>query len=84
MLQYEKIDISEGIDFDKSNKLVECMICHYSYFKDIGFKCQPYVCNEYHDFSIIVQKLDEFVIFFKKGDYRCYIIGMSKKHAIIL
>ena len=43
MLQYEKIDISEGIDFDKSNKLVECMTCHYLYFKDIGFKCQPYV-----------------------------------------
>ena len=29
MLQYERIDISEGIDFDKSNKSVECMICHY-------------------------------------------------------
>ena len=29
MLQYERIDISEGIDFDKANKLVECMICHY-------------------------------------------------------
>ena len=29
MLQYERIDISEGIDFDKSNKSVECMVCHY-------------------------------------------------------
>ena len=28
MLQYERIDISEGIDFDKTNKSVECMICH--------------------------------------------------------
>ena len=26
MLQYERIDISEGIDFDKSNKSKECMI----------------------------------------------------------
>ena len=26
MLQYERIDISEGIDFDKTNKSVECMI----------------------------------------------------------
>ena len=26
MLQYEKIDISEGIDFNKSNKSKECMI----------------------------------------------------------
>ena len=44
MLQYEKIDIYEGIDFDKS---IECMICHYWYFKDIGFKCQPYVLNKF-------------------------------------
>ena len=34
MLQYERIDISEGIDFDKSNKSVECMICNNWYFKD--------------------------------------------------
>ena len=29
MLQYERIDISEGIDFDKTNKSVEYMICPY-------------------------------------------------------
>ena len=38
MLQYERIYISEGLDFNKLNKLVECMICHYWYFKDTGFK----------------------------------------------
>ena len=50
MLEYERIDISEGIDFDKTNKSVECMICHYCYFKAIGIKYQLYVCNGYHDF----------------------------------
>ena len=29
MLQYERIDVSEGIDINKSNKLKECIICHY-------------------------------------------------------
>ena len=29
MLLYEKIDISEGINFDKTDKSKECMICHY-------------------------------------------------------
>ena len=29
MLQYERTDISEGIDFDKTNKSTECIICHY-------------------------------------------------------
>ena len=85
MLQYERIDISEGIDFDKTNKSVECMICDYWYLKDIGFKSQPYVCNACHDFSMIVQKLDDFVILRVKGvDHRCCVVNMSKKDAISL
>ena len=85
MLQYEKVDISEGIDFDKTNKPVECMICHYCYFKDIGFKYQPYVCNGCHDFSMIVQNLDEFLTLnIKSVDYRCSVVNMSKKDAISL
>ena len=85
MLQYERIDISEGIDFDKSNKAVECMICHDRHFKDIGFKHQPYVCNGCHDFSLIVQNLDDFVILkIKKVDYRCYLVGINKNDPISL
>ena len=85
MLQYERIDNSEGIDFDKANKSVECMICHYWYFKDIGFKYQPYVCNKCHDFSMIVQNLDDFLILnIKNVDYRCCVVNMKKKDAISL
>ena len=29
MLEYEKIDISEGIDVNKTNLSKECNICHY-------------------------------------------------------
>ena len=35
MVQYERIDDSEGIDLDKSDKSKKCIICHYWYFKDI-------------------------------------------------
>ena len=35
MLEYDRIDISEGIDFNKTNLSKECDICHYWYFKDI-------------------------------------------------
>ena len=41
MLQYERIDFSEGIDLNKSDKSKGCMICHYWYFKDIGYKYKP-------------------------------------------
>ena len=85
MIQYKRIDISEGIDFNKTNNSKECMICHYWYFKDIGFKYQPYVCNEYHDFCMIVQNLNDFVILgIKNVDYRCYIVSIDKRDAISL
>ena len=35
MPQYERIDVSEGIEINKSNKSKECMICNYWYFRDI-------------------------------------------------
>ena len=38
LLHYDKIDVLEGIDIKKSNKLKECMICHYWFLKDIGYK----------------------------------------------
>ena len=49
MLQYEKIDVSEGIDTNKTSASKECMLCHYWYFKDVGFKFEPHVWNKCHD-----------------------------------
>ena len=49
ILQYEKIDISEGIVTNKTSASKESMLCHYWYFKDIGFKFQSNVCNKCHD-----------------------------------
>ena len=61
------------------------MIYHYWYFKDIGFKYQPYVCNGCHDFSMLVQNLNDFLILnIKSVDYRCCVVNMSKKDAFSL
>ena len=38
ILQYERIDASEGIDINQPNESKECMICHYWYFLDIGYE----------------------------------------------
>ena len=43
MLEYERIDISDGIDIDRTNKSKECMLCHYWYFLDKNFSCGPYL-----------------------------------------
>ena len=78
MLQYERIDVSEGIDPDKSDKSKECMIRHYWYFKDIGYKYEPHVCNGCQDLSMVVYDLNDFMILNIKGiDYRCYLFNMS-------
>ena len=49
MLEYDKIDISEGIDINKANASKECDICHYWYFLDKIFNNEPYLCNVYND-----------------------------------
>ena len=49
MLEYGKIDISEGIDINKTNPSKECDICHYWYFLDKNFNYKPYLCNDCHD-----------------------------------
>ena len=43
MLRYQKIDISERIDINKTNASKECEVCHYWFFKDIGFEFEEHV-----------------------------------------
>ena len=38
MLEYDRADISEGIDINKTNLSKECGIYHYWYFRNICFK----------------------------------------------
>ena len=55
MLEYDRIDISKGIDINRTSILKEHDICHFWYFKDIGFKYETYLCNGCHD---LVQKAE--------------------------
>ena len=32
MLEYDKIDVSQGIDVNETDASKECNICHYCYF----------------------------------------------------
>ena len=45
MLRYQKIDISEGIDINKTSASKECELCYYWFFKDIGFKFEEHVSD---------------------------------------
>ena len=83
MLEYASIDISEGIDVNKTSLSKECDICHYWYFKDIGFKCELYFCNGCHD---LMQKAMGFnniaIVYINENAYRIHFWCMSKDDAI--
>ena len=70
MLEYDGIDIAEGIDINKTSASKECDICHYWYFLDKNVKYELYLCNGCLD---LMQKANDFAIFPIKGnDYRIH------------
>ena len=83
MLEYDRIDISEGIDINKTSTSKECDICRYWYFKDIGFKYQPYLCNGCHGLMQKAMSFNDVAIVYVNGnDYRIHFWYLSKDDAI--
>ena len=83
MLRYQKIDVSEGIDVDKTSASKECELCHYWFFKDIGFKFEEHVCNKCHDLLTIAYSLKDIAILSaKEAIFRCILIGITKNEGL--
>ena len=82
MLKYDKIDVSEGIDVNKTNESKQCMFCHYWYFLNKNFSYGPYTCDACYD---IVQRSTDFkniaIIQIEKTACRIYFQHMSKHKA---
>ena len=82
MLRYEKINVSEGIDVNKTSASKECELCHYWLFKNIGFKFEEHVCNKCHDLLTTAHSLKDIAILSAKGvTFRCILMGISKNEA---
>ena len=83
MVEHDRIDMLEGIDVNKTYVSKETDICHYWYFKDIGFKYEPYLCNGCHD---LMQKAISFndvaIAYVKRNAYRIDFWYMIKDDAI--
>ena len=79
MLQYEKIDVSEGIDVNKTSVSKKCELCHYWFFKDVGFKFEEHVCNKCHELLKIAHSLRNIAILSaKEATFRCLLWGISR------
>ena len=52
-------------------------------FKDIGVKCEPYLCNGCHNLMQKAMNFNDVAIFsFKGSDYRIHFLYMNKDDAI--
>lgn len=83
MLEYVRIDVSEGIDVNKFFDAGGCIISHYWYFLMINFRFQQKGCYGYHD---ITQKSMIFdntaIVAVRRKDYRINFRFMSKNEAV--
>ena len=83
MLQYEKIDASEEIDVNKTSLSKECELCHYWYFKDVGFKFKEHICNGCHDLLTMAYGLENIAILStRRATFRCILWGISKDETV--
>ena len=83
MLRYQKIDVSEGIDVNKTSASKEYELCHYWLFKDIGFKFEEHVCNRCHDLLKTVHSLKNIAILSTRGNtFRCLLKDISKNEGL--
>ena len=67
MLEYDRIDISKGIDANKISLSKECNLCHHWFFKDIGFKYEKYLCNDCLDLMQKAMSFNNVAIVYVKG-----------------
>ena len=84
MLEYDRIDISEGIDINKCEETSrECSLCKFYYFLDKNFfKYGPYLCDDCYDMSMKATRMKNLTIINHNGNYyRVIFTFMTKKDA---
>ena len=78
-----KIYVLEGIETNKISASKECMLSHYWYFKDAGFRFEPHLCNKYHNVLMTAYELKNIAILnIKVVDFRCILWGISRNKAV--
>ena len=85
MLEYNRIDLSEGIDINKCKYILKkCSLCKFYYFLDKNFNYRPYLCDTCYDMSlkaIIIKNLA--IVYCGEQAYRINFASMSKNFALI-
>ena len=69
MFSYERIDVSDGIDVNKSDESKECTLCCSWYVLDKSFSYGPYLCDGCYNMT---QKCNKLAIAIIKYCYYSY------------
>ena len=81
MLEYDRINISEGIDIKKCKETSkECNLCKFYYFLDKNFNYGPYLCDGCYDMSLKAVSIKNLAIINHNGNhYHVNFAFISKK-----
>ena len=83
MLEYDRMDISEGIDIYKCEETSgRCSLCKFYYFLDKNFSYGPFLCNGCYDMSLKAVSMQNLTIINHNGNhYRVNFAFIRKKDA---
>ena len=85
MLEYDRIDLSEGIDVSKASNSRDCIFCHYYYFLDINFNYQKYLYDGCHNMSMKANNMQNLAIVYSDSNvYRINFTFMDINEATYL
>ena len=86
MLEYDKIDLSEGIDVNRCKDTSrKCSLCKYYYFLNKNFNYQRYLCDGCHDMSVKALSMQHLTIIYHGGHAYCVnYMFMSRNDAFNL
>ena len=86
MLEYDRIDLSEGTDVNKcEDTSKKCNLCQYYYFVFKNFNYQRYICHGCHDMSVKALSMQNIAIIYRNGHaYYVNFMFMSKNYAFNL
>ena len=77
MLRYQRIDVN------KTSASKECELCHYWFFKDVGFKFEEHICNRCHDLLTMAHSLKNIAMLSAKWvTFRCILMNISKNEGL--
>ena len=87
MLEYDRIDLSEGIDVNKCEDTSrKYSLCQYYYFLNKNFNYQRYLCDGCHDMSVKTLSMQHLTIIYHGGHsycVNCVFIGKNDAFNLI-